>query len=93
MTPRDLDRNDNNAPEQASPARVQARTRHLTCAHCAKQIEHRAGRRPRFCGSRCRMRAKGQRRVAATYRALNSIPVQVLDLIRAQDEAGAASKG
>jgi len=67
MTLRDLDKNDKNAPEQASPARVQARTRRLTCAHCGKQIEHRAGRRPQFCGSRCRMRANGQQRVRKAF--------------------------
>jgi hypothetical protein len=37
-------------------ASVTARKRVLACNSCGKQIEHRAGRRPRFCSKRCRQR-------------------------------------
>jgi hypothetical protein len=52
-------------------------------------------RHPELISSRPSEVAVLLKALAATYRALNNIPVQVLDLIRAQDEArvAAASKG
>jgi endogenous inhibitor of DNA gyrase (YacG/DUF329 family) len=44
----------------ASP--VHARTRKLHCASCGKPITHHAGRRPRYCSARCRMREFGKGR-------------------------------
>jgi len=43
--------------------RPPARKRVLPCNSCGKQIEHRAGRRPRFCSTRCRNGENGRRRV------------------------------
>jgi hypothetical protein len=43
--------------------RAPARKRVLACNSCGKQIEHRAGRRPRFCSTRCRNRENGRGRV------------------------------
>lgn len=40
-----------------TPQITVVRTRQLACESCGKSIEHRTGRRPRFCSSRCRMRA------------------------------------
>jgi len=37
-------------------------SRIATCP-CGKQIEHRTGRRPRFCSDRCRYRENGRGRV------------------------------
>jgi hypothetical protein len=38
-------------------------SRNLACATCGKPVEHRAGRRPRFCSTRCRNRENGRGRV------------------------------
>jgi len=38
-------------------------SRILACDSCGKRVEHHAGRRPRFCSTRCRNRGNGQRRV------------------------------
>src|SRR5262245_42213902 len=40
-----------------SPSRI------LACRCCGKRIEHRIGRRPRFCSDRCRNREIGFKRV------------------------------
>ena len=37
-------------------------SRRVTCP-CGRVVEHRAGRRPRFCSSRCRNRENGRGRV------------------------------
>jgi hypothetical protein len=37
-------------------SRLEYKPRIFSCGSCGKQIEHRAGRRPRFCSSRCRKR-------------------------------------
>src|SRR5262245_33174643 len=37
-------------------------SRIVTCP-CGKQIEHRTGRRPRFCSDRCRYRENGRGRI------------------------------
>jgi hypothetical protein len=42
---------------ESKPSRI------LTCDSCNKRIEHRAGRRPRFCSDRCRYRENGRGRV------------------------------
>src|SRR5262245_39726298 len=42
--------------------RSQARTRELNCESCGKPITHHAGRRPRYCSARCRMREFGKGR-------------------------------
>jgi len=47
----------NHPGEIPAPQITVARTRRLACEGCGKSIEHRTGRRPRFCSSRCRMRA------------------------------------
>jgi len=39
------------------------RTRNITCAACGHAIKHVAGRRPRFCSTRCRNQENGRRRV------------------------------
>jgi hypothetical protein len=46
-------------------ASVTARKRVLACNSCGKQIEHRAGRRPRFCSTRCK--EKGRIRVRKAF--------------------------
>src|SRR5262249_33695778 len=56
----------NTIPEPSSP-RAQLRTRRLSCESCGTPIEHRTGRRPRFCSDRCRMREYGQRRVRKRF--------------------------
>ena len=42
---------------ERKPSRV------IACASCGKQIEHHSGRRPRFCGTRCRNRENDRKRV------------------------------
>jgi hypothetical protein len=48
---------------QRGVARNTNRSRILACGACGQRIEHRTGRRPRFCSIRCRNRENGQRRV------------------------------
>jgi endogenous inhibitor of DNA gyrase (YacG/DUF329 family) len=43
-------------------SRAHARTRKLDCEACGKPITHHAGRRPRYCSARCRMREFGKGR-------------------------------
>jgi hypothetical protein len=37
--------------------------RQLACAGCGRAVEHRVGRRPRFCSTKCRNRENGRGRV------------------------------
>jgi hypothetical protein len=48
--------------------RAPARKRVLACSSCGKQIEHRAGRRPRFCSTRCKEKARTRVRKAFLVR-------------------------
>jgi hypothetical protein len=41
-------------------------SRRVTCP-CGRVVEHRAGRRPRFCSSRCRNRENGRGRVRKAF--------------------------
>jgi hypothetical protein len=43
-------------------SRLDLVSRRVTCP-CGRVVEHRAGRRPRFCSSRCRNRENGRGRV------------------------------
>ena len=43
-------------------SRAHARTRRLDCGSCGRPITHHAGRRPRYCSARCRMREFGKGR-------------------------------
>jgi endogenous inhibitor of DNA gyrase (YacG/DUF329 family) len=48
---------------------IKAQTRNVACAGCGKSIEHRTGRRPRFCSDRCRNREFGRTRVRKAFLA------------------------
>lgn len=54
-------------PQAHDESRAQARTRELKCESCGKPVTHRAGRRPRYCSDRCRMRGFGKGRSRKTF--------------------------
>ena len=62
----------NSAPSAISTSRRgaprrQAQTRQSTCACCGTEIEHRAGRRPKFCSDRCRYREHAKNRTRKAF--------------------------
>lgn len=86
-------------PDSESKHRKRAapNTRNVLCAHCGKPIEHRTGRRPKFCSARCRKREFGRTRVrkallapdtgAATKRIKNNNQISALQWAKNRSRA------
>lgn len=50
--------------QQIVDSRLECKPRVFPCESCGKQVEHRAGRRPRFCSGRCKEKARTRVRKA-----------------------------
>src|SRR5215831_14016577 len=60
--------------QQIVDSRLECKPRVFPCESCGKQVEHRAGRRPRFCSGRCKEKARTRVRKAG----LGQIPARPL---------------